>query len=182
MKKGEKKKLNNIVILSAVIIIVTLVTGTAFICLPFLNKNKSLRAEILHERDRNVLVGKIRALGKHLKVYNKRIPAQRGVSWLLSVVSDMASKEQIELSSIKPGAPEDRGSYTQLYVILETISTYHQLGRFLSRVESSEKFLRVEDINIKRLDLDGDFKEGTTKFKTFDVKGHIVISTIVLKE
>ena len=182
VKKIAKKKINKLAILSAVIIITTLFTAVVLIYLPYLNKAKSLRLEILKERERNILVGKVRALGKHLKVYKKQIPQARGVSWLISVVSDMASKEEIEVSSIKPGAPEDRELYTKLHVILDTLSTYEQLGNFIARVESSEKFLRVEDIDIKRLDLDGDFDKDGAKFEAFDIKGNIVISTVVLKE
>lgn len=182
MKKTEKKKIDKKIITSAAIIIVTLFIGAVFIYVPFVNKNKSLRSNILQERDRNVLIGKIRALGKHLTVYSKRMPDSRDVSWLLSEISDMASKEKIEVSYIKPGAPEDRGAYTKLYVILDTVSTYQQFGKFISRIESSEKFLRVESVNIKRLDLNEGFNEESAKFKAFDVKGHIVVSTIALKE
>ena len=181
-KKIVKKKINKLVIISAAIISITLFTAVMFIYLPFLNKTKSLRQDILKERERNILIGKVRALGKHLKVYKKQIPQGRGVSWLISAISDMALKEGIEISSIKPGAPGDRKLYTKLHVILETVSTYEQLGNFIARIESSEKFLRVENIEIKRLDLDGDFDEGAAKFEAFDVKGNIVISTIALKE
>ena len=180
MKKTEIKKPNKIVILSAVVIIIMIVVGLIFIYIPFSNKTKSLRAEILTERDRNVLIGKIRAFGKHLKVYTKRISEHKGVSWLLGEISDMATKEQIEISSIRPGIPEKRGLYTKLYVTMDTISTYHQLGNFASRVESSENFLRVESINVKRLDLEEGIMEDKARFKSFDVKGHIVISTITL--
>lgn len=182
MKKIEKKKINKNIIASAVIIVATLFAGAVFIYAPFVNKAKNLRSNILQERDRNILIGKIRALDKHLNIYGKRIPDGRGVSWLLSEVSDMAAKEKIELPSIKPGLPEDRGGYTKLYVILDTLSTYHQLGKFISRIESSEKFLRVESIDIKRLDMNEGFDKEESKYKAFDVKGHIVVSTIVLKE
>lgn len=182
MKKIELKKPSKIVILSAIVVIVTIIIAALFIYMPFLNKTKSLRNEILSERDRNVLIGKIRALGKHLKVYEKRIPRHKGVSWFLGEVSDMATKEEIEISSIKPGIPEDQGLHTKLYVTMDTISTFHHLGKFISRVESSENFLRVENISIKRLDLDGGFSEDKARFKSFDVRSHIVVSTIVLKE
>jgi Tfp pilus assembly protein PilO len=182
MIKGEKEKINKIITVSAMIIITALFIGVIFIYMPFLNRNKSLRANIVEERDRNVLIGKIRALGKHLKVYSQRLPEGRGVSWLLSEVSDMASKEQIEVLSIKPENPEDKGLYTKLYVVMDTISTYHQLGRFMSKLESSKKFLKVESINIKKLDLVEGFNKETSRFKSFDVKSHLVISTVVLKE
>lgn len=181
-KKIAKKKINKTIILSAVIIIVSLFTAVVLIYLPFLNKTKTLRQDILKERERNILIGKTRALGKHLKVYKKQIPQGRGVSWLIALVSDAASKEGIEVSSIKPGAPEDRQLYTKLHVILDTISTYRQLGNFISKIESSDKFLRVENVDIKRLDLDKDFDEDVAKFEPFNIKGNIIISTIVLKE
>ena len=181
MKKIEVKKINKVVILHAIVIIVTFAIGFLFIYRPFLNKNKTLRVQILQERERNILVGKIRALGKHLKVYEDMLPEQKNVSWLLARISDMASKENIEITSIKPGDLEDRGLHTKLYVALDTISTYHQLGKFISRIESSEKFLRVELIEIKRLDLDENFDKNATELRSFDVKSRIIISTIVLK-
>ncbi|MBU4311500.1 MAG: type 4a pilus biogenesis protein PilO [Candidatus Omnitrophica bacterium] len=182
MKKRENKKPNSIIVMSAVIVLATLAIGVLLIFMPFLNNRRSLRASILNERDRNVLLGTVRALDKHLKVYEDRVPEGRGVSWLLNEVSNMAAKEKIEVSSIKPGSPEDRGSYTKLYVTLDTISDYHKLGKFIASIESSGKFLKVEDIKIKRLDFEGDFKEDESDFSAFDAKGHIVISTFVLKE
>lgn len=182
MKKGSLKKPNNIIILTSLLIVMTLVIGAVFIYMPFLNKSRYLRDEILRERERNLLTGKIRALGKHLKIYRQRVPNGRSVSWLLNEVSDMATKEYAEISSIKPGAPEDRGQYTKLYVVMDIICSYHQLGRFVSRVESSDKFLRIESVNMKRLDQEEDYKDKKQEFEPFDIKATIVISTIVLKE
>lgn len=183
MKKINVKKPNKIVISSTITIIIVLVVSLAFIYKPFLNKCKTLRSSILQERDRNLLIGKIRALGRHLKVYEKRIPQKgRGVSWLLSQISEMAAEESIEIISIKPGMPEGHRLYTKVYVILDTASTYHQLGRFVSRVESAEKFFRVESINIKRLDIDKDFSKETARLKPFDVKANIVINTVIKVE
>lgn len=182
MKKGYKKKPNKIIVFSAAIIAATFIIGTLFIYMPFSNRKIMLRSGILRERDRNLLIGKIRALSRHLKVYKKMIPEGRDVSWLLSTASDMATNEQIEISSIKPLTPEDRGLYTKLCVTLDTVSTYDQLGRFISRIESYEKFLRIERIDIKRLDLDKEIDKDETRFKPFDVKATVVISTIVLKE
>jgi len=177
-----KKESKNIVFLHIILAVITIVIGAVFIYRPFLDSNKSLRDQILDERDKNILVGKISALDKHLNIYKKRIPEGRGVSWLLNTVSDIAAKGRIDVTYIKPGMPDDRGLYTQLHVVLDTVSTYHNLGQFISNIESSEKFLRVESIKMKRLDLDEDFNAENTKFQSFDVKSEIVISTIVLKD
>ncbi|MFH1853981.1 MAG: type 4a pilus biogenesis protein PilO [Candidatus Omnitrophota bacterium] len=183
MKKSVKPQPNKIIIISALMIIATLFIGFAFIFMPFMKKSKALRSEILDARDKTVLIGRINAFDKHLKAYEKRMPTEgRGVSWLLSEVLDMAAKEQIEVSSIKPGTPEDRDLYVKLYVVMDTISTYDQLGRFISRVESHKKFLRIEQITVKRCDIDKDFDKNTSKFNPFDVKANIVINTVVFKD
>jgi len=181
-EKTENNTNKKLFIVTAVIIVLTLFVSIVFIYLPFEDKNKSLRKDILRERDKNVLVGKIKALGKYIDVYGKRIPESGGVSWLLGEVSDMASKEKIEIASIKPGNPEDCGLYTKLFVVAEINSTYSLLRNFIFRIESSEKFLKIESVNIKRMDLDDNFKKGSEKFKAFDVKATVVVSTIVSKE
>lgn len=182
MKKIDKKTPNKIVILSTAIGIIALMISSLFIYKPFMDRTTSLRSEILRERDKNILIGKIRALGKYLKIYDKRLPKDASVSWLIGELSDMASKEHVEISSTTPGLAEDYEFYTKLYVIMDTISTYHELGRFLSRIESSNKFLRVENIYIKRLDADGLFEKTSSKFKVFDVKVNIIVSTLIQKE
>ncbi len=180
--KTKKQTSNKLVITGAIIIVLVLAIGIVFIYLPFTYKNKSLRADILKERDKNLLVGKIKALNKYVKIYNKRIPDAGNVSWLLSEISNMASKEHIEISSIKPEKEVDYGLYTKLSVIVDVASTYNQFGRFIAGIESSEKFLKVENINMKRMDIDERFKEGAGKFKAFDIKANIVISTVISKE
>ncbi len=181
-KKIQIKKLNKLVIVSAIIVILALVIGTMFIYTPFSNKSRSLREDILKERDKNILIGKIKALNKHLKVYDKRISEAGGVSWLLGEISNMASQEHIDVPSIKPGNPEDYGLYTKLFVIVDAASDYGRLGKFIAGIESSEKFLKIESVNIKRMDLDENFEKDSSKFRAFDVKANIVISTIVPKE
>lgn len=182
IKKTEEKVVNKLVIASALIIVLTAAIGVVFIYMPFSSKNKSLRKDILNERDKNILIGTIKGLSKHLKVYDKRIPEYGGVSWLLGEVSNIASKERIEVSSITPGNPEDYGLYTKLFVTVDAVSSYNQLGKFIAGIESSEKFIKVENINIRRLDLDEKFEKGSGRFNAFDVKATMVITTVVSKE
>jgi len=181
-KKTEDESRNKLVIVSAIIIASVLVAGIISIYRPFAYKNKILRADILKERDKNILIGNIKALSKYIKIYDKRIPEAESVSWLLSVVSNMASKERMKISSITPGDQEDYGLYTKLFVIVDTIATYNQFGKFIAAIESSEKFLKIESVNMKRMDLDENFAKDSEKFKAFDIKANIVISTIVRKD
>jgi len=182
IKKNENERWNKIIIINAIIVALVLMTGIMFIYMPFADKNKTMRANILKERDKNVLIGKIKGLNKHIKIYDKKIPDAESVSWLLSVVSNMASKEYIKVSSITPEEREDYGLYTKLSVIVDMTVTYNQFGKFIAAIESSEKFLKIESVNMKRLDLDEKFEKDSGRFKAFDIKANIVISTIVRKE
>lgn len=183
MKKPVvSKTFNKFNVVTVIIVILTFTIGILCIYKPFIEKNKALRAEILQQRDKNVLIGKIRGFNKHIQFYEKRIEKNSSISSFISIVSDMASKEKIEVSSIKPGAPEAHNSYNKIYVIVDTASTYSDLGKFIAKIESFEKFFKIESINIKRLDSDSGFDKETSKFKPFDVKANIVISTITAAE
>ncbi|MCX5687038.1 MAG: type 4a pilus biogenesis protein PilO [Candidatus Omnitrophica bacterium] len=182
IKKNGNERWNKIVIVNAIIVVLVLAIGIPFVYMPFAERNKTMRADILKERDKNVLIGKIKGLGKHIKIYDKRIPDAQSVSWLLSMVSNMASKEDIKISSITPGEPEDYGLYTKLSVIVDMTVTYNQFGKFIAAIESSEKFLKIESVNMKRLDLEDKFEKNSIQFKAFDIKANIVISTIMRKE
>ena len=64
IKKIENEKLNKIVIINVVIAALVLTVGITFIYKPFSDKSKSMRVDILKERDKNLLIGKIKALSK----------------------------------------------------------------------------------------------------------------------
>jgi Tfp pilus assembly protein PilO len=177
----QKQVWTKLFIVSAIIVILTGL-GATFIYIPFTAKSKTLRDDILKERDKNILIGKIKALNKYIKIYDKKILGSGDVSWFLGEVSNIASKERIEVTSIKPGSPEPYGLYSKVFVIVDITSTYSQLGRFIADIESSEKFLKIENVNIKRMDIDEKLAKGQVKFKAFDVKASVVISAVSAKE
>lgn len=181
-KQAVSKTFNKIHIITAVIVAVSFIIGILFIYKPFIEKNRALRAEILQQREKNVLIGKIRGFNKHIQVYEKRIEKNTNISFFISIISDMASKENVDVSAIKPGVSEIHNKYTKIYLIVDTDSVYANLGRFISKVESFEKFFKIESINIKRIDSVSGYDRETSKFRPFDVKANIVISTIILAE
>ncbi len=181
MKIRGKEISNNLIIGTSVIVVVTLFIGIVFIYMPFAKNKKTLSSEVSMQANRNLLINKIVALRK-LELYRKRVSEDRDASWLLEEVSNMASESKVEVSSIEEGSPEDRGLYKRLYVTVDTYSTYHQLGVFLSKIESQEDFIRVEELNMKRLDMEEGFEALSKRYKPFDVKASIVIATVALKE
>ncbi len=182
MKKDIFAKENRIILITWAIAIVTIIAGISFIYIPFLKAQDSLKIKIAREKDKNALIGEIKALVRYLDIYKKRVPEGRSSSWLLKEISDMAKKEGLTIINIKAEEPERRASYTRLSVVIDTASSYHQLSKFVSGIETSEKFLRIEELVAKRLDVEEKFIKDASSFNSFDVGSHIVISTILWNE
>ncbi len=181
MKIDIKNIPNNIIIAFVAIIVVAVFIGIAFIYIPFNSNTKEVRSKISAEKNKNALIGRINSLERRLDFYKKRTLDAKDSSWMLGEISRIVKEEGIEVSSIEKTPLEEKDLYTKLGVALDVYATYHKLGKFLSKVESEEKFFRVESLNMKRIDADEDFSNLKEKFKPFDVKANIIISTVVLK-
>ncbi|MFH1783203.1 MAG: type 4a pilus biogenesis protein PilO [Candidatus Omnitrophota bacterium] len=176
------QKSNNIVLITVGMVILTLAVGVLIVYFPFLAKYKTISNKIMDERNRNLLIAEIGVTEKYLDFYERRLSGDKGITWLLKEVSGLAATESIKIVNIKPLDSEKKKDYTRLSLKLETISTYYQLGKLVSSIESSEKFLVIDKIDIKRLDsmeMYGDMEE---KHKPFDIYSDIIISTVAWRE
>ena len=134
------------------------------------------------EKKKNLLISEIKVFDKYIDTYLKRLSRDRGVSWLLSVVGDLAKQEKVKITSIKPGSSKVKKEYSKLYITLETVSKYYQLGKFISRIESSEKFLKIESLELKRIDSSRTLSDDVKGLDPFDVTAHIIITTTVWRD
>ena len=69
-----------------------------------------------------------------------------------------------------------------MYITAEATSTFYELGNFIARVESSDGFFTIEEIEIKRLDSEKGFDEEKSKYKIYDMNAMITISATLMKE
>ncbi len=83
-----------------------------------------------------------------MELYRRRLAPEQDVVWLLRTVGELANEADIHLSTISPQPPKHRGEFTQVSVSLRLTASYHQLGQFLSRLESAEHLLRVDKLNL----------------------------------
>lgn len=174
----EKNAQNKIFFISGSIIFIVIFIGTVFIYKPFILKKEGLKNKIQEETKRNLYLAQIKLIKEHVDLYEKRLPERKSVSWLLEEVSRIASESALELISIKPEGPEERGNFTKLPIRIEAHSTYHELGKFLSQLESSKKFFKIEDLQLKRVEEEG----GKDTAKSFKIRANILMSSIILKE
>jgi len=86
--------------------------------------------------------------------YEKMLPAEQEIPSLLENLSSMAKISNIKIVGIMPVAvKEDKSKKPQVYqeipILINAKSGYHELGKFLSSMENSDRFMKVADIQIK---------------------------------
>lgn len=68
--------------------------------------------------------------------------------WLLQEISQLTTVAGLEARAVSPHPALTRGDVTVLRVSLQFRATYHELGRFLGRIESHPRFLQVDDLQL----------------------------------
>lgn len=161
-----------IFVISAVIIMLVLVVANSI----FRSQSRrieGLKAKVAEEREKNRLLIEIGEMVEEIDSYQPRIPLERDVDWLRMEVIRMANESGVKIISITPRSPEKRHLYTRLAVEMEVECGYHQLGEFVSKLESSKRFIKIDSLNLEA--------GGATGAERI-AKASITVSTFYLKE
>lgn len=81
--------------------------------------------------------------------HRPRLPDAPDPSWLVTEAVALGEMEGLQLTSIAQEQPREFSQYTRVAITLEFEATYHQLGLFLDRVERSQRFMRVDRLDVK---------------------------------
>ncbi len=129
------------------------VTGIARV---FVDSGK-MRADL---KNAETLIGKmgemkasIEAYEKKVGRYEKTLPTEQGLPGLLENLSEMAKSSNMKIVGIVPavgasGGAQRTQAYQETPIMITARSGYHELGRFLSRLENCDRFMKVADISI----------------------------------
>jgi len=126
-----------------------------FLSRPLFKEMKSLNSQIegakvkLTDLQRTAatkdkLIQEISAMHEAIEYYKRRIPGEKGTPWLLMELSRVARETGVRYLSISPQPPQKIESYIVIPIDLQIKSGYHNFGKFLSKVESSQRFMAVE--------------------------------------
>ncbi len=118
---------------------------------------------------RPVLEKQIQQMGDKLAYYERRLPNEKEVPKLLVELRRAVEEEGVQLEALKAGDPENRGTYTTVPFDVDILGGYHELGKFMNRLESGERFLAVDDLSIEsgRRDKDPHRRTGNLVVSTF---------------
>lgn len=97
-----------------------------------------------------------RSLQLRIDSYGKIFPSQREVARLLENLSGIAGESDVRIIAIRPSrrdqtAGEEEGQiYQEIPIEIVAKSGYHELGQFLQKLESGERFIIIKDIEVCR--------------------------------
>lgn len=107
-----------------------------------------LNQAIEEEKNKNDVLEKIEKKDKELKEYIKFIN-QKERSSIINIISDMARLSAVEIISIRPMKEENVSFYIKLNYDLKLLSnSYHNIGKFVSLLESSPDIFSLERITM----------------------------------
>ena len=93
-------------------------------------------------------------LSTEVAVLEERFPSQGEISSLLGDFSRVAESSGVKILRVKPLEDVNEvaganGLYSEFPILIEARGGYHQLGGFINRLENMDRFIRIEDIDIK---------------------------------
>ena len=158
------KNKQQVMLLAILISIAVLYVYLAFLLLPQIrdafdkySKAKKARLDVGgYELD----ISKIDGLKKEAQLYRSKIdsyermlPAEQEVPKLLEDLSEMAKRSGVKIVGITPVQSKDASTagriYQEIPILINAKSGYHELGKFLSDLEGSARFMKVANIKIK---------------------------------
>ena len=113
----------------------------------------TLRAQLTDQQQTQGLREQMAKSLHEVERLRTRLPQNPETEWLMREIGRLAEEAGIQLTTILPVGPKQvvglEGVMT-LSVALEFTAFYHQLGAFLSRVESAPAFIRVDELILAR--------------------------------
>ncbi len=124
------------------------------------------------EARKNEVLGNIRQKEKKINSFKNAIN-KKDVSLIMNPLSSIARDSSVKIISIGPQGEKDYPVYLKYsFALVVTANNYHNIGKFISKLENSGDIYIVESINI--VESEGQSKEEKCKAK-------LRLSTILIK-
>lgn len=164
----NRKKL---LLISIIIIVVALIVGNSIFRTQSARVER-LKAKVAQEKQKNRILIGIQKIEDEINSFLPRLLPKKDQDWLRRQATRIANESNVEILSISPKSPQDRGLYVWLPIGMEVECGYHQLGNFISLLESSRNLIWLESLDLTRKEINGKVMG----------KAKIVVSTFYLKD
>ena len=107
-----------------------------------------IHQQIKEAREEQALRTRVAVSLQTLEQHREALALRPDPDWFLTEVGVVAKEVGLQVTSISPYPPKEGADATVLSVSLRLITTYHQLGRFLSQLESHDRLIHVDSLQI----------------------------------
>lgn len=160
----DMKNTRQMVILGAVICLGALYIYVKFLLVPQISGVARICAKVnkatLDVKGSERQIAEIDGLKKQvaqyrdkIESYERMLPVEQEIPKLLEDLSEMAKRSDVKILGITPlptkqesGLPEQ--IYQDIPILINAKSGYHELGKFISDLENSDRFMKVVDIKV----------------------------------
>ena len=110
---------------------------------------ESLRQRRAQEAERNKILEGIAVLEKRVNVYKANFP-KKDANVAINDINSLAKEMNVEILSIKPEAEQKYRDYLikTPFTLNISVASFHNLAKFISKVESARDYYIVEDVNV----------------------------------
>jgi Tfp pilus assembly protein PilO len=144
IKKIIPREIQQIFVIATVVFCFFLFIGANWLH----KRHNAAMQDVLAQRRRVELENKVANQLHKLKQIRENITVINESSRFLAEIAKIAGQLNMKITSISAIPIEKRPEFIQLGVSLEIDTTYHEVGLFVSKLESSEVFITVERLEI----------------------------------
>ncbi|MEA3368799.1 MAG: type 4a pilus biogenesis protein PilO [Candidatus Ratteibacteria bacterium] len=164
----DKAQLNKLLIIAGFILL--LIFGSFFLIFKpqmksirdYRSRSDSVEKKILKAKEKIVrkpqLLAEIDEIKESLSQYEKKLPREKDIPVLLEELTEIVELAEIEFVSIRPQRTSSieelagkggEGAYLRLPIEIQMRCGFHDLERFLFRLEKTKRFVKVVKLKIK---------------------------------
>jgi len=133
--------------------------GKLFELMPQAHKMRVEIKAVRHDLEfEDRLMRKLKTLRQKLGHYEKKLSREKEIPMLLENFSSLARSSGVKILSITPNAKKRKSAleadvedsvYQEVPIAVKARSGYHELGAFINKLESGDRYMQVSDIKIK---------------------------------
>lgn len=158
-----KKTRDKLIIVLAAITLLAVVIAWTRIIQPANVTLIGIQTEKTSEKRRQDLIRELIALRGKVDSYQIRFSPTKEAAWLIGELNRMADESGVVLQSAAPIGQDEKGGYSKITIRVEAKASYHQLGDFISRIESAPKFIKVLILRAEKPTNPEEAKQGLVK-------------------
>jgi Tfp pilus assembly protein PilO len=131
------------------IALIALIIGTQ-ILLTTQTKVSKLTQEIADESKHNILLESIHRLQMRLEERQKHLLPTLESAWLMNRLTQLTASMGLTLLSIQPEKFPASEKLQGVSIGMALNCSYHQLGQLVEKIENSDIFMRIQELNMEK--------------------------------